>query len=309
MSEKYERYPHISLLESINPNPRILLGQRLFWTEKKDGSNVNMWFEYKGQDMYAVDGTTGEQLGVSSRKLNISSRNQKNASSDIQALVKRCEDYPKILELLNENPQFQVYFEACKKGRSVTGAEIYDKDFIIVFDIYDRESKKFLNYVNVHQHCYHHGIAVVKLWAETQHATIEELMNMKEQALDYCKQAKLEGIVIKAYRLPPKCEEYYIENFDGLIQAKIKLDIPKPVKIVKDYGIPQYPPMPDSEAMGTIDKVWQDIGTEEFMKTSVAMPMIALEIGRACSEHLYSKPKSSFFKLYQEYQKKLINGE
>jgi len=243
MGWKYE-YPHIPILGSIKPTPRILLGQRIFWTEKRDGSNIAIW--------------------INEDKVQISSRNLIDASSGLVALVKRTEEYSKIVELLQEHPQYIIYVEACRKGKSVTRIETYEKDCLIVFDMYDKSAKKYLSYILVHQYCYHFKIPIVKLWGESRHRSIKNLLKMADEALEYCKEANLEGMVIKAYKVPKNISIYYKEYRKGLIQAKVKLDIPKPKKIRKTRGKPIYPPIPESEVMGAIDKAWQELGEEDL---------------------------------------------
>jgi hypothetical protein len=45
MTDWIHKYPHIPLLLSMKPTIRVLLGQKLYWTEKKDGSNMAIWLE------------------------------------------------------------------------------------------------------------------------------------------------------------------------------------------------------------------------------------------------------------------------
>lgn len=290
------KYPHIPLLLTMRPTLRILLGQRLFWTEKKDGECVAIW----------------ENIRVYKKEkfVQISSRNLIDAKSDIVSRVQASEDYPKVLKLLEENPQFVIYVELCKKGRSVTGIELYDRNYLYVFDIFDKSSGKFLPYVNVHQHCFHHKIPVVALWAETRHRSVKDLLKWKNYALRHCEAVKLEGMVIKAYKIPKSVSEYYKEFKKGLIQAKVKLDIPEPTVRKIGRGEPILPPIPDNEIFGAIDKAWQDLGTDDFNDISKAMPLIAQYVGKECKRHLYSKPKTKLFHLYQEYLERMItNGD
>lgn len=279
MKDEFKQYPHIPILESMQPTKRILLGQRLFWTFKRDGSNIG--FQLKN----------GKPL--------ISSRNNEEAASDLQALVKRTEEYSKVLELLNENPQFIVYVEACKKGVSVTKIETFERDMLIMFDIYDKSADKFLPYILVHQQAFHFGIPVIKLWAETRHRSEKSLMAMADEALEYCKLNNLEGMVIKAYKVPEKIKVYYKEYRCGLVQAKIKLDLPKPKRIKKDKGDVQLPPMPDSEAYGAIAKVEADEGLTG--DPAHDMPLVASYVGEEAKKHLYSSPSKKLFTYWQEY--------
>ena len=282
------RYQSIPNLLSLKPSPRLLLGQRLYWTEKKDGSCMTVWL--KGN------------------KIQISSRNLETASQDLQSLVMNSEDYPKVVELLKENPQFVIYIEACKKGRSITGIEVYERNILYLFDIYDRGAEKFLPYVNVYQHGFHHKIPTVKLYAETRHRSMKDLLKFRNHVLGYCEATNIEGMVIKAYRIPKKYEELktWREFAGGLIQAKVKLDIPEPVKRKISKGQPIYPSIPPNEILGTIDKAWQELGTEKFKDVSIAMPLIARYVGEECKKQLYSSPKRKLFSYYKDYLERLI---
>lgn len=273
----------------MEPNPRILLGQRLFWTEKKDGSCMTIWMK---DDIP-----------------HISSRNQETASQDLQSLVKATEDYPKILKLLEAYPELIIYVEACRKGRSITGIEVYERDTLFLFDIYNSSSKKFLPYVNAHQHAFHFGIPVVKLYAETRHRSMKSLLKFKKEVLEYCEAMRLEGMVIKGYKIPDKIKIYYKEYGKGLIQAKVKLDIPKPLKRKIVKGDPIYPAIPEVEILGAIDKCWQELGNEKFRDVRVAMPLVAQYVKEECKKHLYSSPTKKLFGYYKTYLERLIEYE
>ena len=278
----WNRYPRIPNLQTMrHPNARVLLGKRLFWTYKRDGSNIAIWFLKKHKRSKQV--------------IQISSRNMLDASQDLQTLVKTTEEYPKILKLLEENPQFRVYVEACRKGRSVTGAELYDRNFLIVFDIYDRAAEKFLPYVNVHQHCYHWKISVVKLYAETRHRSMKDLLKFKNHILEYCEAMHLEGMVVKTR-----------DKTYGYVQAKVKLDVPEPLKKLIKKGQPILPPIPENEILGVVDKAWQELGTEDFKDVRKAMPLIAQLVGKECKKHLYSSPKKKLFGYYKTYLERMM---
>jgi len=309
------QYPHIPLLLNVKPNLRILLGQKLFWTEKKDGSCMAIWLEeIPWKKVINVKQFTGEKgvnnwlIGDKVFALHISSKHKIDAKSDLDALVRRTEEFPKVLELLHENPQFIIYFEACRKGRGVTGTELYERDCLFVFDIYDMSAEKFLPYVNVHQHCFHHKISVVKLWAETRHTSVKDLLKWKKNALKHCKEVKIEGVVIKAYKIPKSISDYFQNYKRGLLQAKVKLDTPRPKKRKIAKGQPIYPPIPDSEILGAIDKAWQELGNEKFRDVSITMPLIAKYVKEECAKHLYSSPTNKLYSYYQEYMERMING-
>jgi hypothetical protein len=290
IEDGFKEYPHIPILDSMRPTKRVLLGQRLFWTHKKDGSNVAI---------QAVGGIIwqGEVLSI---KPLISSRNQAEAASDITALVMRTEEYPKIIQLIKDNPEFICYVEACHKGVSVTRIETYERDQLFLFDIFSKKSGKYLPYVLVHQMAFHYNIPIVGLWAETRHVTEDSLDETVEQALQFCKENNLEGLVIKAYEIPEKIAGYYKEYGEGLIMAKVKQDIPKRPKLVKkENGQPQYPPCPDSEVLGAIAKVEADFGLTG--EAGHDMPLIAKYVGLEQEKHLYSSPVKKLFSYWQDY--------
>lgn len=279
------KYVHIPHLESLKPTPRILLGRILFWTEKKDGECVALWLK--------------------DDKVQISSRNQEDASSDIKNKVSVIckKDYDKCIALLRENPQFVLYVEECMKGRSVTGAEFYDEPHLYLFDIYDLNVKRYLNYTAVHQHAYHHKIPVVKLYAKTRHRSMKDLLKFANHVLSYCKEIEIEGMVIK----PQKPYITTPNGWDlGYVQAKVKLDVPKPKKRKIARGKPIYPPIPENEILGAINKAHQDLGNEAMKEVSKAMPLIAKYVGEECKKHFYSKPTKKLFIYYKKYLERLI---
>lgn len=300
MKDEFKPYPHIPILESMKPTKRVLLGQRLFWTYKKDGSNVGIQFKAipEGEKINSDKGLIISERGA--YEVQIQSRNQEVAASDIQALVKRTEEFPKIIQLLHDNPEFICYVEACREGTSVTRIEHYERDQLFLFDIFSKKSGKYLPYVLVHQMAYHFAIPIVPLWGETRHVTEDSLEETVEQALHFCKENHLEGMVIKAYEIPEKIAGYYKEYGEGLIMAKVKQDIPKRPKMVhKEGGAPQYPPCPDSEVWGAIAKVEADHGITG--DAGHDMPLIAQYVGLECTKHLYSSPVRKLFSYWQDY--------
>jgi len=210
-----------------------------------------------------------------------------------------------VLKLLEQHPQFVIYVESCQKGRSVTGVKTYDRGYLFIFDIYDRRAERFLPYVNVHQHAFHHKIPVVKLFAETRHRSMKDLLKFKNHVLKHCRAVGEEGMVVKAYKIPEAWRKW--EAFKhGLLQAKVKIDVPEPIQRKISKGEPILPPMPENEIFGVIDKVFQDLGKDEFMKTPVAMPMIARYVGEERKRELYSKPVVKLFGLYKEFIERMI---
>lgn len=283
---KFERYEHISNLQNSRLL-RSLLGKRLTWTIKEDGECITLWLKTFRRSKKS--------------ELIISSRNLETASLDIQNRVKGTAEFSKIVKMLNDNPMFRVVSEECRKGSSVTGIKTYDHDQLFVIDIYDTESEKYLPFILMAQTCYHYGIPTVKLYTETRHRTIKDMLKFKNHVLEYCDsecdgKTKEEGMVCSTF-----------DDDGSMLKAKVKLDIPKPIKQPKlNDGAPIYPQIPISEIRGAIDKVYQELGDDKFQEVKLAMPLVAKYVGEACKEHLYSS-RSNLFQYYKEFLDEYVN--
>jgi hypothetical protein len=269
----FQRYPHIPLLTSNAKLRRMLLGKRLLWTIKEDGENVTIWL--KKQYRKKMD-------------IIISSHNQEVASPEIAQRTKSTEDFPKILKLIETNPTFRVIVEECRKGQSVTGIKTYPRAILYVVDIFDTSIMNFLPYSLVYQYCYHTGIPVVSLFAETRHRTMKDLLKYKNHILEHCDAVKEEGMVVKTF------------NEDGeYIQAKVKLDTPEPKERKVREGQVILPQIPENEIWGAISKVEADYGLTGNPKDD--LPLIAKYVNQACKEHLYSKPRGKLYDYWKDY--------
>ena len=279
---KFDRFPHIPNL-SGGRLCRSLLGKRLFWTIKEDGECVSVW----------------TNIVRKKEVIHIASRNQENASTDIKARTMNTEEFPKVLQMIRDNPLFRVVVEECRKGRSVTGIKTYDRDQLFVIAIYDTAIENWLPYTLMYQTTYHYGLGpqTVKLFAETRHKTIKDLGKFKNHVLEVCDsqtdgKQKDEGMVCSTF------------DDDGtLIMAKVKLDIPEPQEKRIHEGAPEFPQIPVSEIMGSISKVEADFGLTGQAKDD--MPRIAKYVSEACKEHLYSS-RGNLFQYYQEYMDKMV---
>jgi hypothetical protein len=279
----WEHYPHIAILTTNARLRRSLLGLRLQWTIKEDGELVTIW---KRTKKYCKKKT----------EIVISSHNQEIAAPDITArVIQNCaQDFEKITRLIDDNPTFRVNAEECAEGCSVTGVKKYDRDCLIVFDIFDTTINNFLSYTQVYQYCYHYHIPVVQLFATTRHRTIKDLNRFASFVLATCNAEKNygkdEGMVVKTFN---KDDEY--------IQAKVKLDIPRPIVERVHEGPPQLPQIPENEIYGAISHVEADFGLDGTPAHD--MPLIAKAVGEECKKHLYSS-RGNLFVFYQDYMER-----
>jgi hypothetical protein len=271
-------YPEMNKITMLYPNPQVLLGEEIYWTEKRDGSQLRLSM---------VDG-----------EVKIATHHQEDASEQFKNYLKSTEQYPMIEQLLRDtnglcdNPAADFNFgavifgELLSKGKSPARFEHHEKCEFVIFDIYSTKDERFLSYTSVYQHAYHYGLPVVECWALTRHVDMDSLLAQRDSMLIMAKEKGREGVVLKDYRIQTFCKE--------------KLDTPT-IQIVKiESGNPQLPQLPDSEVMGAIAKVHADLG-EAIHDKAKAMPMIAKYVSEEMEKHLCSRPVKKLFDYYQSY--------
>jgi hypothetical protein len=285
------KYPHLERIYNLKPNPEILLGQEIFWTEKRDGSNIGAHLTEDG--------------------VQLRSRNQDKASEDFYKAFTSSEQAAGILELLqdasNWGKEYVIFGEMLTTGKSPTRIETHEKNEFIIFDIWDQSmyggTGSFMNYNGVYQQCAHFGLPIVELYGTCNVNTIEALYAFKDQMLDKAKECTREGTVGKAWGETP------FNRGDGagcsrfITYFKEKNDLPALEKVPRcdQPGYVVLPDLPDSEIYGAIEKVRTDIGDEKFRDIRTAMPLIARYVGDECKKHNSSGPKN----LHQYYQQRL----
>ncbi len=271
-------YPDMGRISTLYNSPQILLGEELYWTEKRDGSQLRI----------------AHREGV----IQIGSHNMENASEQFQNYLKQTEQYPALEELLKdtnghaENPLANfdigatIFGELLSKGKSPARFEYHDKYEFILFDIWSEKDQRFLPYNAVYAYAQHYGLPIVEAFAMTRHTTLESLYSYRDEMLILCKEKSREGVVIKDY--------------SNQVFVKEKLDMPKIERVKIEQGTPVLPKLPESDVMGAIAKVHTDIGVDFIDKTK-AMPMIARYVAREMEIHKCSKPIKNLFFYYQQY--------
>jgi hypothetical protein len=127
-------------------------------------------------------------------------------------------------------------------------------------------------------------------------------MNHECHECPYCgskniRKVKEEGMVIKAYEIPEQFQ-HWREFAGGMITAKVKLDVPEPIRRKISKGEPILPLIPENEIFGAISKVEADYGLTAEPKHD--MPLIAKYVNEECKKHLYSS-RGNLFHFYQKY--------
>jgi len=295
------KYGSLNRLERLFPHPSIVLRQRIWFTEKRDGSCTCV---YKNEN--------GEVI--------IASRNMVVAETHMQNILKSTDEYPKLVELLDEHPDYFCFGELLSKGISPARFERHEKHEWIGFDIrstnevnLDEALPKtynphgWLTIPYMYQIYYQFGIPTPHVQNEFVPQTMDELMDAYDVMIQLAKdKGNLEGYVGK--------------TTNGIFRFKCKVDVPKPPKLTvcdacfegcgqtdeeKEACLklnkPQLPALPDSEAFGAVDKVFQELSLEDFKNPAKAMPLVAQYINREKIKHLYDNPQMSYFQYYQVY--------
>lgn len=275
---KLPGYPELNRIALLYPGPQVLLGEEIFWTEKRDGSQL--------------------RLALVNGKLKISTHHQDEASTQFKAYFGATEQAEACIELLRnangyaESPVADfnygaiIFGELLVKGRSPARFEMHIQTEFVIYDIWSQKDQRFLSYTSVYQQAFHYKLPVVKCWAMSRHTSIESLLAFKGTILSTAKEEGREGTVLKAY--------------GPQIFAKEKIDNPVIPKVEIENGAPRLPNLPDSEAAGAVAKAHADLG-EFFTDKSKAMPLIAKYVSEEMDKHLCTKPAKKLFDYYTEY--------
>jgi len=272
------KYPEMDRIATLS-RPQMLLGQEIYWTEKRDGSQLRIALDNEGEVI-------------------ISTRNQDDASEMFKNYFHQTEQAQGVIDFLRDTNGYReepvanfdfgsvVFGELLCKGKSPARFETHDKHKFIIFDIYSLKDQRFLSYTSVYQNTYHYGLPCVECWGISRHVDLDSLYSHRDEMLVVAKEKGREGVVLK--------------NYHDQVFAKEKLDTPKIERIKIEDGSVRLPPLPDSEVYGAISKAHADIGGE-FTDKRVAMPLVAQYVGHEQEKHMCSKPRMSLFTYYSLY--------
>lgn len=269
------KYPHVEYLEHIRPDPHLVLGRRIDWTLKEDGSNCGIYLNEKDEMI-------------------VRSRNTDACDDAMLESFKRTGLYEAAEESLFSARQwgmdYVIFGELMTRGRSPTRIKIYDKDDFKVFDIFTETpigDSEYMNYVRMVQECNHAGLPFVEHLGASISKSMDHLNDKISELMTLCRETRQEGVVGKLYDLG--------------IFFKAKTDTP-PMKLFipdEEDGKVILPPLADSDLFGAIEKVRESTGNEAFLDKRLVMPMIARAVSEECASHYRSKPLTGLFEAYQ----------
>ena len=270
------KYPSLNRILMMDPNPEILLEHRIYWQEKRDGSNMGVYLTKMGD-------------------FALRSRNMDRASEDFHNIFLETDEAEKVKQMLIETyyvmmDDWVVFGELLAKGKSPTRTEMHEKHEFVVFDIWSTKIDGFLPYMSVLQYCRHFSLPMVELYGYSEHTTLDSLLTFRDMMLEVAKKNGREGVVGKTF-----------ENGTMYVYFKEKRDLPNLRRSPKGIETERYlmPPLPESEILGALDKVLVDLGTSDFKNVRKAMPLFAEYVGVECRKHLCHRPKGTLFNFYK----------
>lgn len=270
MTNHRKKYPKIEGPHNARKSyVQMARGRDVYWEPKRDGSNITI-LQHKGMLLVY----TRNQLAVESVQL------------EVLELIKPFEEG--LRAALGDT--FQIYGELIRKGKSPAQFEEHDEPSWLAFDIYDYEAKRFLEVPDKLKIFKKHGIPHISFYINTCNANITDFRQTCNNMIDDAKDAGLEGYVAK----------WFVKDEMFMLKCKVEQKYPRDKK--KKFRAPR-PSVPDlefSEVMGAIDKVYNDLGPEDFLNKSLSMPAIAAAVKEECRKHSKRNPYS-LFPLYVEY--------
>lgn len=290
-------YPHIYDLLHQDPGPQILLGEEIFWTEKKDGSCLGCFLNEEGE-------------------LQLRTRKMDSATPDFYNALERTGLKDKIIELLQDasnwgGNEYILFGELCTKGRSPTRIERHEDDHFVLFDIYSRNNGKFMPYVWVHQQAHHFDIPMIELYGTSNSKDLTHLFETRDAMLKIALDKGREGVVGKCYVQNQWNAGENAGTKNGIIYFKEKHDTPRLEKLPRLHqdGSVNLPYLPDSEVYGAIEKVRADFGDEDFRNIKLAMPRVAEYVAAESSNHCCQGPEQKLIVYYKQRLKDITVQE
>ena len=275
----WKKYTDLEPIRRLRYEGRELLGNRILLTEKRDGSNISLWLD-------------------ENKQIRISSHNLEVADNSLQNSMKSMPEYPKIVELLNDEYQgnIVVYGELLYcVGPTRIEPKRKNRHWIL-FDVYDCDAQRYMPYNWVYQLAYHYKIPVVDIVDDFIPESDGELFAHIEEAKKWCKRHRREGVVGKDYH--------------NQVFFKEKIDLPKRPKLKDPNQVkPQYPPMPEEKIMRALMHSFDEVGEENWKDVKIAMPIVARHISTEAREHFYEVPKNLYRYYIETPLEKIKGGE
>jgi hypothetical protein len=278
---KWKKYRDFGRIAQLKNEGRELVGETIYWTEKRDGSNISFRIDDEGF------------VKFSSHNLEVI------LDEDLNRRIVTAESYATIMTELMQEKEFQnciLYFELISAGHGATRTEPKHKiPRLILFDIFNVTTQQFLSYNYIFQVAHKFKIPIVKLVHTSIPPDLDQLYNTRDFCLDWCKRHRREGVVGKCWKSTDKgYESFYFKE---------KIDLPKRPKLLRPASDEiKLPRMPDEKIFNAIGQAEEECerAGNSFRNPKFGMPLVATHLNVQAKEHDYAVP-SGFFQLYQAY--------
>lgn len=283
---EWKKYSDFGRIVQLRNEGRELLGEMIFWTVKRDGQNV----------LFSKSESNENRLSshevIDAEKPHMKGDKLIQPDKGFINRVKNSIEYDKAIQLLEDEPKHLYYYENVPEGKGPTKIEPNHKySRLILIDIFDPKSERYMSYNYCHQVSVHYRIPIVPLIDVNSFTNMDDLFAYRDSLLSWCKRHRREGVVGKTYYTTP---QYFFKE---------KIDLPEKSrdKVVSN-DILQLPMMPQDKLIHAIEQAKEQVerngGT--FTSPKDAMPVVALHVATQAREHCYSTPKN-LFSYYQAY--------
>jgi len=283
---KLIEYPSLTTIAQLYPRPEILLGKHILWQIKRDGSNGRFYLDDE------------DYLWCGSRK-------QACASQDIRNSVHESGYADKIQDLLLDekytwNTPAILFAEILQRGKSPTRIETHKKDDLVIFDMFGSDGR-WVSYSALYQKCHHFNLPIIETLGSSYHTTLPSLYQFRDKTIKKCEERNIEGVVGKTHWLSGTETPFWFKEKQDMSRYMKKPNVCEGNEIL-------LPPLPYSEIMGAIEKVYADIGLDKFRDVRTAMPLCARYINEESKKHFCAKVKNPF-SYYQQRLEDILDAE
>lgn len=276
-------FNYISLykLHDLDPDPMILVGKKITYFLKLDGTNFCIRTNSEGEKCYTTKHTV-------------------RAQHDVVSAAQRSREWDAVCELHENNPEVYAFYELLRSGESdrakVSPAhyEIHMMDYLIGIDMATEENG-YLPPALSNMIFKRWGVPTAPVMGNFQPETLQELYDIDNLMITTAARRRREGAVGKSndgvYRW--KCKHYTAEG---------KVFMPKKPRKTKYDDLPR---LPDDDMWSNVDNVLATLGKEDYLDKAKSMPMLAKLMNEDMKKQGTGPPVYNLFYYYQVIEKKL----
>ena len=160
---------------------------------------------------------------------------------------------------------------------------------------------RWVSYSALYQKCHHFNLPIIETLGSSYHTTLPSLYQFRDKTIKKCEERNIEGVVGKTHWLSGTETPFWFKEKQDMSRYMKKPNVCEGNEIL-------LPPLPYSEIMGAIEKVYADIGLDKFRDVRTAMPLCARYINEESKKHFCAKVKNPF-SYYQQRLEDILDAE